>query len=268
MSYPNADAAWLYTLEQIMDYGSQVDPRGQSTYEIMDYHINFDMSKPVLSVSERGLGYKFMVAEAAWIMSGDNRVITIQPYSKMIKEFSDDGLYYFGAYGPKYLQQLPYIMRALTADEYTRQAVMTVWRESPMPSKDIPCTIALQWTIRDNRINCHVRMRSSDVWLGVPYDWFNFAMLTGHLMLSLREQNPSRWKNLKLGKLYWSAASQHLYYRNFQAANKIVNTLLGIRPYHPFNPYEFLHPDHLLEFLQEKAKGHSQPEPFLKEFIQ
>jgi thymidylate synthase len=94
-------------------------------------------------------------------------------------------------------------------------------------------------------------MRSSDIWLGVPYDVFNFTMLTGYLMLLLREKGLD---NLELGYLYLNAGSRHLYENNFESAIDVLNNRV-CKTYQYFNPYEFDSPlelKHYLKALSEK----------------
>ena len=150
---PSTNKEWLKTIEQCMRWGNVVAPRGKKIKELLGYQTMIPMDFPVLTVEERKLGYKFMAAEAAWILSGDNRVKTIAPYSKAISNFSDDGYFYHGAYGPMIRDQLHFVIDALNSDPDTRQAVLTIWRPNPRPSKDIPCTVSIQFLIRDGDLH-------------------------------------------------------------------------------------------------------------------
>ena len=123
---PDANLAWLTLLEAILDQGEEQTPRGKRTLEIIGKTTKFDMSKPIITVRNRKLGYKFLAAEAWWIASGSNRVDEIAPYSKMISSFSDDGLTFRGAYGPKIMDQLPWVAEQLSNDPNTRQAVLSI----------------------------------------------------------------------------------------------------------------------------------------------
>lgn len=201
--------AWISTLFFILRDGAQVSPRGQLTYEILQHNMEVDMRRPVLTIPQRKLSYKFMAAEAYWIMTGDYRVATIKPYNKYITQFSDDGVVFYGAYGPKVMGQMSYVVNKLLEDKDTRQAGLTIWRENPQKSKDIPCTVAMFFNIRDSKLNCHVFMRSSDIWLGVPYDVFNFSMIS-HLVCA-RYNETQGDTELSPGALYLTAASRHLY---------------------------------------------------------
>jgi thymidylate synthase len=195
------------------------------------------MKWPVNDYAKRKLGYKFMCAEAWWIMTGQNRLDSIKAFSESIGKFSDDGEFFFGAYGPRVVDQLMHITKSLTEDHASRQAVLTTWRPNPPSSKDIPCTISLQFIIRDGKLDCLANMRSSDAWLGVPYDWFNFSMLSGGICILLRKAG----QLIELGTLHFYAGSQHLYEHNFEAVKDIIrdNSLPAIYLSVPFKPHEF-----------------------------
>lgn len=216
---------WIDTLDDLMHNGKLIAPRGKMTRELPQRTIEVDMCRPVLTVPARKLSYQFMAAEAYWILTGDDRVDSIAPYNKNISNFSDDGQKFFGAYGPKILDQLDYVVAKLVADPGSRQAGLTIWRENPPETKDVPCTIAVFFSIRGTYLNCHVFMRSSDAWLGVPYDVFNFSMLS-HLVCSMANQKI--WSanagtieeriTYSPGTLYLTAASSHIYAEHWEAA--------------------------------------------------
>jgi thymidylate synthase len=214
------DNAWYNQLQEIMEYGRSTSPRGQLTKELPSKTLEFDMNRCVIINPERALGYKFMAAEAWWILTGQDDVATIAPYSKNISNFSDDGHKFFGAYGPRIVEQLDYVVAALMKDADTRQSVLTTWRPNPPETKDVPCTIAMDWLIRDNTLECHVFMRSSDNWLGIPYDAFNFSMLSCEILRRLNFNGP---KSYQLGNCYLTAASSHLYERDFDAVNRVLD---------------------------------------------
>lgn len=210
---------WLEAINDILTNGDEVSPRGQKTKEILQRTIEVDMRRPVLTIPQRKLSYKFMAAEAYWILTGDNRVATIAPYNKNISQFSDGGETFFGAYGPKILSQMDYVIKKLMADPDSRQAGLTIWRECPPETKDVPCTVAIFFNIRNGLLNCHVFMRSSDVWLGVPYDVFNFSMLS-HMICCFFNSDEIK---VRPGTLYLTAASSHLYERNFETARECIS---------------------------------------------
>lgn len=249
----HANAVWLTLLWRLLGFGRPAAPRKRDTHELLACKTTIDMTRPVVTAPGRRLGYRFMPAEAAWILSGDNRVATIAPFSKQIATFSDDGERFFGAYGPRIVDQIGYVLKTLRRDPSSRQAVMTIWREQPGDTRDVPCTVAIQWLIRDAALNAVATMRSSDAWLGWPYDVFNFSMLSAYLA---RHLQLTGLPDLRLGQLSLVAGSQHLYAVNHAAAETILredDLSTGGLTYAPLDASEFEHPDDLITHLWSLA---------------
>jgi len=278
---------WKKALLDLMHSGVRVSPmsagaawRGRENRELIGYQTVIPMEHPVVISPARKLGYKFMCAEAAWILSGDNRVATIAPYAKAIKELSDDGRRYFGAYGPKFVDQLSFVVDTLIKDPASRQAVVNIWREQPRPSKDTPCTLSWQFLIRGGKLHCVATMRSSDIWTGWVYDVFNFSMAAAVVALELRQRATKFLQNvgdvpmsscygqtiqeatshlealqeLQLGYLTLTAGSQHLYQVDLEGARACLNEASN-PALRSLNLAEFQSSDDLISHLLACARG-------------
>ncbi len=261
MTLTPANRMWLETIAAILNHGVEVRqedranaPREVTTRELLCHQVCVPMDAPVVTLAARKLNYRFMCAEAAAVLSGDNRVSTLAPYAKHIKEFSDDGYTFAGHYGTRYVDQVSWIAAALAKDNATRQAVLSIWRERPGSSKDVPCTLSLQWLIRDGVLHCVSTMRSSDVWLGVCYDVHMFSAMSAHLALMLR-----RYHNLEVefGTLWNTAGSRHLYKRDIEAALQCLDPLMSTEAFHyaPLDLRQFDHPDELIQHYWHLARG-------------
>lgn len=211
------DSAYMKAIRECM-LGDVVSPRGMASRELIQHTVEFDMTRPVITIPGRELDYQFMVAEAHWILSGDDKLNNY--IRRNLEKYSDDGKTMYGAYGVPFAEQMSYICQKLWEDRDTRQAVMTLWERNPRVSKDIPCTVAMQWLIRDDKLHCNVFMRSQDVWLGLPYDLFSFSMMSAKIMLHLKET----YVELTLGTLRITAGSRHLYERNYQRVHNLANS--------------------------------------------
>ena len=212
---------WQETVEQVLtSYDYEVGPRGMHTREISPGSYTVEMPA-YLDLVDRKINIPFMFAEAAWIISGSNRLSDLTPYMKVYENFSDDGKFLKGAYGPKVVEQLPYIVETLMADEDSRQANMSIWRERPARSKDVPCTTGMQFLIRDGKLNLVTTMRSNDVILGFTYDVFSFSMVAKAVQLLLKEQG----KEVELGNLTVNAGSLHMYERHFEEAKEWIDSM-------------------------------------------
>tara|TARA_B100001027_G_C16241185_1_gene319513 strand:- start:60 stop:839 length:780 start_codon:yes stop_codon:yes gene_type:complete len=248
----SVNEVWLTMCKDIINHGVDIFPRGIPAKELRAYQTVVDMSRPILSIKARELGYKFMAAEAYWILQGDNRVESIAPYSKMISEFSDDGVTFFGAYGPKVIDQLAYVAACLKKDADSRQACINIWREKPGQTKDVPCTMSLQFIVRENVLHCIDTMRSSDVWLGWPYDVFNMSMITRYVALYLNEMGGMLYD---VGNLYLTAGSQHIYQRDLPRIKQIFDdphALTGLEGASVYQPSTFLSRQALMRWLAKQ----------------
>lgn len=221
------DELYKRTLHRIMAYGETTYPRGFTCREISPCQTV--LTKPQLNVLVNPLrkaSKAFMAAELLWILQGRYDVEMISFYNSKIKEFSDDGKTFFGAYGPKIISQLPYIVTTLSSDPWSRQAIINIWRESPAKTRDVPCTISLQFIRRPlNELRLYASMRSQDIWLGFPYDVHNFTCIQ-MLIASLL--------GIKPGLFVLNQGSLHAYdqdYKNIQAAAKW--TITGAESFTP-----------------------------------
>ena len=222
MEAPSADEAWQSLLGILVKCGQPVKPRGQDTREVL-HHISLttDLNRPVITCPARKLNYHFMAAEALWIVQGRNDLEFLTNHNSKMAQFSDDGKTLAGAYGPHIQPQLPYVVRCLLHDRDTRQAALTIWTPNPATSKDIPCTIAMVFSIRQSKLYQHVFMRSSDAWLGVPYDVFSFAMVAANVACQHNAICRTS-ERIGLGHQTITMTSSHLYETNHEAALGIL----------------------------------------------
>jgi len=224
MMYQNSKettAIWRQWLDYLIRYGRDEKPRSMWTKAEYDQQLVFDPTKPIVMPVGRRLNYRFMFAEAYWILSGSDRVADIAPFNRHISQFSDDGETFWGAYGPRIRNQLGGTIDRLIHDPYTRQAVIAIWRDNPpADTKDVPCTLMAQFRIEhaktprgEKTLHSHVVMRSSDAWLGLPYDVFNFSML---------QQLVAGAVGAEPGLLTYTLMNGHLYDRDLGSAEEIL----------------------------------------------
>jgi thymidylate synthase len=239
--------AWFKLLGLIYEGGAPVSPRGYETHELLGVQLSVeDMRSNILVHHARALSYRFLVAEWLWIAAGRNDVAGITRYNKNISQFSDDGQIFAGAYGPRIAPQMPWLFEQLKKPG-SRQAVVSIWTPSPQPSKDIPCTLTWQLLARDGVLHGIVTMRSSDIHLGLPYDFFNFSQLTSGVAGAL---------GFVVGSLVFNLGSSHLYDRDRERAKAVLDDptrLYCVRsPLLPgLPPAETMLTDHLYDALDE-----------------
>lgn len=214
------DKLFTDALVELHANGHLVDSRDGFTREIMGFHASMDPRKCLLRNERRKIKLSYAAAELIWYLSGECHIDRVAHYAPQYARFADAEGIANGAYGPRLL--LLDALAVLRRDLETRQCVVPIFRPGDLgrTTKDIPCTIALHFMVRDMKLNLFVSMRSNDVWLGLPYDIFAFCMIQ-HLVAARL--------GLELGRYHHAASSLHLYDRNAEAAKSAL-TAPAIEP--------------------------------------
>jgi thymidylate synthase len=163
------------------DFGEERAPRGLKTRDLGHTVIRVATPFDALPV---GVGRKLNTAigagEAVQLVAGraDHRLMpSIAPSFERYREHNGT---FWGAYGNRIQGQVAQAVRKLKEDRDTRQAVVTLWNpnlDNVMHKSDYPCTVALNFAVEDDTLVMRTLMRSNDVWLGLPYDVFQFTQL-------------------------------------------------------------------------------------------
>lgn len=173
-----------------------------------------DPTRNVVTSPIRKMPMRYAIGELAWYLSGSNRVQDISQFSKVWEKLSDDGETNNSAYGWRIFSkfgfdQWEYVKELIRKDPNTRQAVIHIKDADNRPTKDTPCTVYLQFLLRDGKLNLSVHMRSNDIWMGVPYDMFSFCFLQVKMAMEL---------GVEVGQYTHYAGSLHLYERDYKKA--------------------------------------------------
>jgi thymidylate synthase len=167
-----------------------------------------------------------MVAELLWYLSANNKTAWIAKYSAFWNDISDDGHTANSAYGARLFvphekiangrfTQWQYVLNELRRDNDSRRAVMhlRVPADSIDARLDVPCTLSLQFFIRNKKLHMIVNMRSSDLIFGIAYDIPAFTLFQEILANQL---------NVELGTYTHMSNSLHIYERHFDMVEKIL----------------------------------------------
>lgn len=206
--------AWEYWYKVLSDMDMNASSRdGEVHGEVINaVTVINDPTRNIVTSDIRKMPMRYAVGELLWYLSGSNRVADIKQFSKAWENLSDDGETVNSAYGYRIFKkfgfnQWEHIKDLLKKDPNSRQAVIHIKEPNPTPTKDLPCTVALQYLMRDGKLFATTYMRSNDIWLGFPYDVFTFTCLQIALAMEL---------GVKLGTYTHIAGSLHLYARNLK----------------------------------------------------
>lgn len=212
-------------------------PRGQKIKESLGLTLVLtDPRSRFIHNPARKANYGFAAGEFLWYWQGRRDLEMMLYYNKRMRDFSDDGTTLNSAYGFRLRNgsdlldcdsQWNNCRASLIEDPDSRRAVMTIFSPFDLDtavhrgSKDVPCTLSLQFFIRDNCLHLHVHMRSNDAIWGLTNDLFSFTLFHECMLLDLQRSDP-KFRDLRLGSYYHTAGSLHLYERHFEMAEEVI----------------------------------------------
>ncbi|WPJ72148.1 deoxyuridylate hydroxymethyltransferase [Salmonella phage CRW-SP2] len=136
-----------------------------------------------LSVEGRNSSALAAIGETFWVLAGRNDLAFLSRVLPRAPEFSDDGLTWRGAYGPRIYAhgQLDSVINRLRQNPNSRQAYLTIYdpaldsdeglaassQSGEAKTKDMICNLALLFSVINNHLNLTVINRSQDVLWGM-----------------------------------------------------------------------------------------------------
>lgn len=167
---------------------------------------------------------RYMKKEILWYLHGSSNIDEISKEASIWQKVSDDGHNVNSNYGMKIFRdftagkpQFKMVEEELLRDANSRRAIMffNMYNEDYMlmhKTKDFPCTVFSQFTIREGKLNMTTHMRSNDIIFGWSNDvpWFTF----------LQELMAAKL-NIPLGTYTHIAGSEHIYERHYKFLDEV-----------------------------------------------
>src|SRR5687768_690250 len=225
-TYQTPAEAWVDVLRELVEDDEfteivtrRVAPRGQPTTELRG-PVGFRIVNPAmmpLAVEGRTLRHAITAAEGLSLVGQTSVPEIVVDRIGAFRKFLKSSVFW-GAYGPRVAGDVGNAVHLLNTDPDSRQAVLTLFdadRDLGRADQlDLPCTVAIQFLLRGGDLEMFVTMRSNDVWLGLPYDLGQFAMLQSAVAQSL---------GAGLGTYTHVAGSMHLYERDLEKAENVAH---------------------------------------------
>lgn len=210
---------------ELLENGEIVRPRGRETKELLTPVIHLKDPRSRLCYCEgRNFSIVYAIVESLMLFSSKNGVQYFSTFNKNMENFSDDGASLHGCYGKRIAEYIPSIVRKLKSDKDSRQAIINIYNsnnDSYYCGKDTPCTLALNFIIRNNKLNMIVYMRSNDIIWGLPYDIYMFTTMQEVIANEL---------GIDLGFYRHIPTSLHVYSDHYNLLETMVNNAKPINP--------------------------------------
>lgn len=236
----------------------------------------------------------FHLYEALWMLAGRNDVESVAYYNPRMREFSDNGETFHGAYGYRWrnwfgYDQLAVIIKELREDPMSRRCVLQMWDASACGvddehgrhdlhmathgGKDVPCNLCACFVIRDSPSGSMLEMtvfnRSNDIIWG---------MLGANVVhFSILQQYMANRIGVAMGRYHQVTNDMHVYTERWEPEKWLEEE--WSKNYYPDSVYEPMpivhHTDDFEEECPEFVDRHSKDsvagnysEPFLAKVAQ
>jgi len=237
LEYDTFTEAYVDLIKRVYQRPEHVcSPRGMKIHEYLGVTFKIcDARNRLPYVPERNFSIAYFIGESLWYLSGNNSTEWISRYSSFWKNISDDGSTANSAYGSRIFKphdriaatvdntwtQWKYVIDELINDQDSRRVVIHIRspQDSLLAKKDVPCTLTLQFFLRQDRVHQTVCMRSSDLIFGIAYDVPAFTLFQELLAVELTQR---LGRKIDVGTYTHTSNSLHLYERDFKMASSII----------------------------------------------
>ena len=176
IEYGTAREAFLGEISRVLEGGREITRRTDPTRELVgESFAIMDPLQRCIVVRHRNNNVAASIAEALWTIAGRDDLAFIEPYLPRAADYSDDGVTWRGAYGPRLrshfgVDQLDEARRLLLHDSHTRRAAMSLFDPgsdyADVDTKDVPCNNWLHFLRVQDRLDLSVAVRSLDLMWG------------------------------------------------------------------------------------------------------
>jgi thymidylate synthase len=213
----HADWEYLRWVNFILNHGEvKGDRTGTGTIDTFGIgQMNFDLNQGFPLLTTKKVHLRSIIHELLWLIKGDTNIQYLKDNKvKIWDEWADED----GDLGPVYgaqwrhwkspqgetFDQLADSVRLLKEDPNSRRNIVTAWNPGENGEMALtPCHCFFQFNVTtDGRLDCQMYQRSSDIFLGVPFNIASYALLT--MMMA-------QICGLKVGTFYHTFGSLHIY---------------------------------------------------------
>lgn len=194
---------YLHLLRDILDNGvKKGDRTGTGTIAVFGRQIRHNLADGFPLLTTKKLHFKSIANELIWFLRGDTNVKWLNENGVSIwNEWADEA----GDLGPVYgkqwtawptrsgtINQIDYVLDMLRKNPDSRRILFHGWNPEFLPDESMtphdnvragrmalpPCHLLYQFYVADGKLSAQLYIRSSDSFLGLPYNIASLALLT------------------------------------------------------------------------------------------
>lgn len=201
---------YFHLHDYVYTVGDVIHSRNGDTREILNFKTQ--LTNPLhrcVAGYNRNVNIFFLMAESMWIFKGRRDLEFLEIFNKQMREYSDDGKYFNGAYGWRLRRQgveptidfessnihalnvgrdqLKEALQMLENNPADRRVVLSLWNpdfDFNRNSKDVCCNDMLMYKIRNGELHQTIQNRSNDLNWGLTTNVFQFSYI-GEIMAAV-----------------------------------------------------------------------------------
>ncbi|MEM1402026.1 MAG: thymidylate synthase [Pseudomonadota bacterium] len=224
-------------LKDILENGVRKEDRtGTGTISVFARQFRHDMADGFPLLTTKKLHLKSIINELIWFLSGDTNVRWLQENGVSIwNEWATEE----GELGPVYgkqwtawptrdggeINQIDYVIDCLKNRPDSRRILFHAWNVEYLPDEGSspvenaeaglmalpPCHLLYQFYVAEGRLSAQLYIRSSDSFLGLPFNMASLAVL----VMMLAQQT-----DLEPGEIVVTTGDSHLYVNHLEQVNE------------------------------------------------
>ena len=234
------DYSYNDLLKMVFLYGERrTDRTGTGTRSIFGAQHSFNLADGrVPVIGSKKVIWEKALLELSWMLRGETNIAGLGKAANIWKPWADEN----GDLGPVYgaqwrsfgkealneanpdiydphigIDQIQYVVSELRENPDSRRAFISSWNPLELEEMALPpCPVSYQFSLRGenyDELHLHVYQRSADLFLGVPFDLVNFAVLAhviGHAL-----QVKTSWMQVSYGDV-------HIYGNHMEQVRKML----------------------------------------------
>lgn len=232
--------AYLDLLNEILNKGALKNDRtGTGTLSLFAHQMRFSLEEGFPLLTTKKLHLKSIIHELLWFIKGDTNIRYLKENGVSIwNEWANED----GELGPVYgyqwrswqgkngeiIDQLQNVIKQIKFNPNSRRLIVTAWNPSDIEKMALPpCHILFQFYVSDGKLSCQLYQRSTDVFLGLPFNIASYSLLT--MMIA-------QVCNLTPGEFIHTSGDVHLYTNHIEQAKLQLSREVRKLPVMKINP--------------------------------
>ncbi len=185
-------------MKQYLDYLDHIMTVGRTTPDrsgfwlrsAFGYQMRFDLREGFPCLTTKKMPIKTMIRELLWFISGDTNTAKLHEHNIHIWDALDSDadrdigpLYGYQwrkwpDYNGGHIDQLANAINEIKTNPYSKAILVSAWNVAQLKEMALPpCHSFFQFFVRKNELSLQWYQRSSDAFLGAPFNIFQYALL-------------------------------------------------------------------------------------------